>query len=154
MSNKKKKDYFYWIKKSSVACDNKDYEKSYNAISKALQIEENCPVAWWYLAVTLEGLGEFEDAITVWEEIVSYENIKTNFLEEPCWGSEEFKTGLILDSIYRIGNASIAIDEVEKAKRYLKLFLEKKKLLDDDDNSVSIYKIEDVVRQYNLISKK
>lgn len=153
MSNKKEKDHFYWINKSSVACGKKDYKKSYNAISKALNIKENCPVSWWYLAVTLEGLGDFEEAITVWEEIVSFENIKTNFFDEPCWDSEEFKTGLILDSMYRIGNASLAIDELEKSKRYLKLFLEKKLLLDDDENSESIYKVEDVIKKYKLISK-
>lgn len=126
-----------------------DYEQAYSVIGRAMKIKKDCPLLWWHLAGILEGLGKKEEAITVWEEILKFDKVYIDFIEKPCWESEDFKNGLVVDSYYRIANALINLDQKEEAKPYFEQYIERK-ILHEDSTQDSIYKMNEILKQYNM----
>ena len=148
--NHKIKSHWELAERCGLMCDNQNFEKAYEYITEALKIKEDCPLSWWYLACTLEGLEEFNEAITVWEHIISFDTIHINFEENPCWESVEFKESLIIDSYYRVACTFLLIGEIENSKKRFEQFLDRKTTA-NDNGIKSIYSFNDALRKYNLI---
>lgn len=148
--NENKTDHWLLGVKASAHYELRDYEKSKEVLSEALNLKEDCPLLWWHLAGVLEALGDIDDAITVWNQIISFDNSDISFLDDPCWESPEFKRGLIADSSFRVGKAYLNMGNQNEALRYIKQFLDWK-ILADEEELESIYSVKEGLRLYNKL---
>lgn len=111
------------------------YKEAFERFQASRKIVSDCPLTLWNLAGTLDALGEFSRALTIYRWLLQTSKSPD---DDPCWESQAWTEALKSDCVYRIGVCFQHLGKRQKARdcyaQYLHLLsigMEGSYLIDD-----------------------
>jgi tetratricopeptide (TPR) repeat protein len=144
---RKERDNHWLTRLSLTYYDQKQYRKSLQYVTQALQIAPYCPLAVWDYAGTLDMLGRKKRALQVFQWLISWGEKRIAYGQ--CGEGIRFARSLIADCYYRI--ARIHEDRRERGKT---LQAYRQHLLRRKRGVRSIYPLPEVRRRYAAAQAK
>ena len=120
----KKEPQSHWLlsQLGETYYEQRDYKKALELLLKSRAILPDCPLTLWYLAGTLDALGNQEGAIQLYTWLL---RSKKTAEDDPCWESKEWTDALKMDCVYRVGLCFKHLGRTEMAahcfRRYITL---------------------------------
>lgn len=132
--------HWLWTRLGLTHYEQYDYEASLACSIKALEIQPECPLARWDHAGSLEMLGRYDEAITIFESLKATPIAKLAY--DQCGEGVEWAEGLQADCIYRLGTCyrRKGIDVI--AAGYFKEYIKKYA-----NSAQSIYSVDEAKEQ-------
>jgi tetratricopeptide (TPR) repeat protein len=137
-------DHWLLTRLSLTYYEQKQYRKSLQYVTQALQIAPHCPLAVWDYAGTLDMLGQKRKALQTFEWLISWGEKTIAYGE--CGEGIRFARSLIADCYYRIARIYEERRERGKALRAYRQHLRRRKR-----GVRSIYPLSDVRRKYAAV---
>lgn len=114
------KSHWLWSRLSLTYYEEYRYEKALRLAEKAREFHPECPLACWEQAGALSALKRYDEAIAIYKDIISEGISNNNF--NGCWEDADWALHLMSDSVFRISDCYLSLNERDKADIYLKVY--------------------------------
>ena len=139
------KDHWLLSRLSLVYYEQKKYREAIKLDKKAFAIAPDCPLVIWGYAGSLDALGFYKDAISMYKKIVS-KKIEVLAYGD-CGEGIRYAKSLVNDSFYRIAKCYKKNGNIKNAEKFYQMYLGGRK------NKIrSIYNIAEIKKNWSSIS--
>lgn len=101
--------------------EERDYKKALTILLESRDILPDCPLTLWYLANTLDALGQHTPALQLYQWLLT--NRRTPE-DDPCWESAEWTDALKTDCVFRIGLCSQHLGRMDRAAHAFRKYID------------------------------